>query len=145
MVGHHHDLRARSATPEGTVYQVTAQVSLGDLEPEDIEVQILYGAVDLDDELRDPVCVPMIFAGDGDQPGLAPLHLRARLRSGRQLRLHRAHRAVPPRPGAATPSSARWRGPRLLRHPQLTNDCVGSPDQPRETYARTVEGWSAWG
>ena len=37
--------------------------------PSDIEVQILYGAVDLDDELRDPVCVPMIFAGDGDQPG----------------------------------------------------------------------------
>ncbi len=32
-------------------------------------MQILYGAVDLDDELRDPVCVPMIFAGDGDLPG----------------------------------------------------------------------------
>jgi starch phosphorylase len=60
---------AESATPEGTVYQVNAQASLGELEPEDIEVQILYGAVDLDDELRDPVCVPMIFAGDGDQPG----------------------------------------------------------------------------
>ena len=59
----------RPPTPEGMVYQVTAQASLGELVPEDIEVQILYGAVDLDDELRDPVCVPMIFAGDGDQPG----------------------------------------------------------------------------
>jgi starch phosphorylase len=60
---------AESTSPDGTVYEVTAQASLGQLEPEDIEVQILYGAVDLDDELRDPVCVPMIFAGDGDQPG----------------------------------------------------------------------------
>jgi len=56
-------------TSDGMTYQVTAQASIGELEPEDIEVQILYGAVDLDDELREPECVPMIFAGDGDQPG----------------------------------------------------------------------------
>ena len=56
-------------TATGTTYQVAAQASIGELEPGDIEVQILYGAVDLDDELREPTCVPMIFAGDGDEPG----------------------------------------------------------------------------
>ena len=40
--------------PSGTTYRVTAQVSLGDLDPSDVEVQLVYGAVDLDDELRDP-------------------------------------------------------------------------------------------
>ena len=56
-------------TATGTTYRVTAQASIGELEPEDIEVQILYGPVDLDNELRDPVAEPMVYAGDGDQPG----------------------------------------------------------------------------
>ncbi len=47
----------------------------------------------------------------GRPPGLAPLHPRARLRPGRQLRLHRAHRADAIPTCAATPTSARWRGP----------------------------------
>jgi len=53
----------------GTVYRVTAQVTLGDLEPSDVEVQLVFGAVDLDDELVDPIIAPMGPDGDGDVPG----------------------------------------------------------------------------
>jgi glycogen phosphorylase len=53
----------------GTAYRVTAQVTLGDLEPGDVEVQAVFGAVDLDDELIDPIIAPMVKDGDGDVPG----------------------------------------------------------------------------
>ncbi|MEI7593173.1 MAG: alpha-glucan family phosphorylase [Actinomycetes bacterium] len=56
-------------SPTGTTYHVTAQAVIGDLGPDDVEVQILFGAVDLDDELREPTCLPMTFVGDGDQHG----------------------------------------------------------------------------
>jgi starch phosphorylase len=64
-----HTAVSETPTASGTTYQVTADASIGDLGPEDVEVQILYGAVDLDDELRSPTCEPMVYAGDGDQPG----------------------------------------------------------------------------
>jgi len=54
---------------DGTGYRVTAQVSLGDLEPTDVEVQLVYGAVELDDDLIDPIIVPMTKDGEGDVPG----------------------------------------------------------------------------
>ena len=50
-------------------YRIAAQVSLGDLEPSDVEVQVVYGAVDLDDDLIDPIIVAMDKDGDGDVPG----------------------------------------------------------------------------
>ncbi len=57
------------ASEQGTGYRVTAQVSLGDLEPSDVEVQLIYGAVEPDDDLIDPVIVAMAQDGDGDVPG----------------------------------------------------------------------------
>ena len=56
-------------TAEGTTYRVTAQVSLGDLDAGDVDVQLLYGAIDLDDDLRDPTVASMVEDGDGDHPG----------------------------------------------------------------------------
>lgn len=53
----------------GDTYTVTAQVSLGDLEPSDVDVQLVYGAVELDDDLIDPTIVSMSKDGDGDVPG----------------------------------------------------------------------------
>jgi starch phosphorylase len=58
-----------AGSESGTVYRVTAQVTLGDLEPSDVEVQLVFGAVDLDDELVDPIIAPMGPDGDGDVPG----------------------------------------------------------------------------
>jgi starch phosphorylase len=56
-------------SPGGTTYRVTAEVTLGDLDPSDVEVQMLCGAVDLDDELRAPQVVVMEEAGGGTHPG----------------------------------------------------------------------------
>lgn len=53
----------------GTAYLVTAQVSLGDLDPGDVQVQLIHGEVDLDDDLREPIITPMDFDGEGDHPG----------------------------------------------------------------------------
>ena len=50
-------------------YQVTAQVSLGDLEPSDVAVELVHGEVDLDDELREPAIDAMAAAGPADHPG----------------------------------------------------------------------------
>ena len=80
-------------------YRVTAQVSLGDLDPTDVEVQLIYGAVDLDDELRRARPSSRWHVdGDGDVPGWHRYRLDIDVRPGRQLRLHRARRPVPPRP-----------------------------------------------
>ncbi len=46
-----------------------AQVLLGDLDPTDVEVQAIYGEVDLDNDLTEPVIAPMELVGDGDHPG----------------------------------------------------------------------------
>jgi glycogen phosphorylase len=56
-------------TDQGASYVVTAQVTLGDLEPDDVEVQLLYGEIDLDDDLRQPITLAMSEAGEGDHPG----------------------------------------------------------------------------
>ncbi len=53
----------------GTTYLITAQVSLGELEPSDVAVQLVSGEVDLDNELRDPTTVAMTEDGEGDHPG----------------------------------------------------------------------------
>jgi glycogen phosphorylase len=54
---------------DGTTYRIESQVSLGEVEPSDVEVQLIHGEVDLDDELRSPAVVAMTAAGDGDHPG----------------------------------------------------------------------------
>ena len=50
-------------------YRVDAQVALGDLEPSDVAVELVHGAVDADDELREPAVTAMAPAGEGDRPG----------------------------------------------------------------------------
>jgi starch phosphorylase len=50
-------------------YRVTAQVALGDLEASDVDVQVIYGPVDLDDDLVEPVVASMVHHGDGDLGG----------------------------------------------------------------------------
>jgi glycogen phosphorylase len=50
-------------------FAVEAQVALGDLEPDDLEVDLVHGAVDLDGDLRHPEVVTMAIVGDGDHPG----------------------------------------------------------------------------
>ncbi len=55
--------------PGHTTYRVAAQVSLGDLDPSDVEVQLVHGPIDLDDELRDPQITAMAEDGHGEHPG----------------------------------------------------------------------------
>jgi len=50
-------------------FVLTAQVILGDLDPSDVEVQAIYGPVDLDHDLLDPTIAAMELVGDGDHPG----------------------------------------------------------------------------
>jgi starch phosphorylase len=52
-----------------------AQVLLGDLDPADVEVQAIYGEVDLDNDLLEPTITPMALVGDGDHPGWRRYHL----------------------------------------------------------------------
>ncbi len=46
-----------------------AQVMLGDLDPSDVDVQAIYGPVDLDNDLLEPTVAAMELVGDGDHPG----------------------------------------------------------------------------
>ncbi len=57
------------AGDHGARYRILAQVTLGDLEPTDVEVQLIHGAAEPDDELTDPVTVAMTHQGDGDLGG----------------------------------------------------------------------------
>lgn len=54
---------------DGSAYRIEAQVSLGELDPADIEVQVIFGEVDLDDDLRSPHVAAMTERGEGDHPG----------------------------------------------------------------------------
>ena len=81
----------------GTERTVDAVVSLGDLTPDDVQVQLLHGPAGQGDELTDP---QVVVARPG-RPGRRrspPLPGHLRLRHGRSLRRHRAHRPQPPRP-----------------------------------------------
>jgi starch phosphorylase len=50
-------------------FAVHAQVALGELEPDDVAVELVYGAVDLDGDLTDPSVTVMTLDGDGDHSG----------------------------------------------------------------------------
>ena len=85
--GVHVDAIEASTDPTdvGTERSVSAVVALGELDPGDVEVQLVRGRVVGDDELADPEIVVMTPAGpvDGDHHALRGLvHLRAR-RAGR--------------------------------------------------------------
>jgi starch phosphorylase len=58
-----------SPTEQGTAYEVTAQVALGDLDPGDVEVQLVHGPINLEEELPQPEIVAMDEHGQGDHAG----------------------------------------------------------------------------
>ncbi|ORT55445.1 glycosyltransferase family 1 protein [Streptomyces sp. CB03238] len=53
----------------GSTLALRVRVALGDLQPEDVEVQAVAGRVDTDDRLRDAQTVPLKPAGGPDQQG----------------------------------------------------------------------------
>ena len=57
------------AADHGVTYRMIAQVTLGDLDPADVDVQLLYGKASSDDDLRDVTVLPMALLGPGDRPG----------------------------------------------------------------------------
>lgn len=58
-----------SVAPGSTTHSFEARVSLGDIDPSDVEVQIALGEVDLDDNLRDPRIETMLRTGEVDSAG----------------------------------------------------------------------------
>ncbi|MCC5952972.1 MAG: alpha-glucan family phosphorylase [Acidimicrobiia bacterium] len=59
----------RANGEDTAAYRVEAQVTLGDLDPSDVDVQLLYGEVDPDDEIHRPTVASMSCEGPGDLPG----------------------------------------------------------------------------
>ncbi|MEW2165956.1 glycosyltransferase family 1 protein [Streptomyces sp. NPDC007084] len=65
-------LEASSATPTaelGASLSLRVRVGLGDLAPDDVEVQAVAGRVGTDDRIADAVCVPLKPAGGSDLEG----------------------------------------------------------------------------
>ncbi|MCX7621458.1 MAG: alpha-glucan family phosphorylase, partial [Acidimicrobiales bacterium] len=65
-------VQSTAVEPTGTngdAYRFSAQVTLGDLEPSDVDVQLVYGSANPDDELIDPQIVSMTDKGSTDHPG----------------------------------------------------------------------------
>ena len=82
----------------GAKLHVSALVRLGELTPNDIEVQLVTGRLDSDDQLRDPRVNPFPTGTDvGDGLRRYEGWVEAK-RSGRD-RLHRPRRAAPPAAG----------------------------------------------
>ena len=72
----------------GDILHVRAFVSLGDLDPDEVEVQVVHGRASESDELRDIETAPLAFA-ESYEGGRAPLRGRPRADPHRRLRLHR--------------------------------------------------------
>ena len=64
-----HSAHEAVTADHGVTYRVQVQVTLGDLEPGDVAVELLHGPVDPDDELRSPATTAMGVVGPGDRPG----------------------------------------------------------------------------
>jgi starch phosphorylase len=66
----HVEASAATATAElGTVLGLRVRVGLGDLGPDDVEVQAISGRVDEEDRIADATAVPLKPAGAPDQEG----------------------------------------------------------------------------
>jgi starch phosphorylase len=89
-----------STTELGEPRQVTAQVSIGQLGPDEVAVQLVHGPVGQNDEITAPEIVPMEVAGDA-----ADGHLRFRgsFTCERPGRYGFAVRVVPNHPDLVTP------------------------------------------
>ena len=80
----------------GSDRHVVAQVRLGSLTPDDVEVQLLHGPVGAGDELVDPTVVPLTFTGPDGDDGVARYEGIFRCAARRPLRLHGPGGAAPP-------------------------------------------------
>lgn len=57
------------STSQTSARTITAEVSLGSVGTDDVEVQLVYGEVDLEDNLRSPAIEPMHFDGEISSSG----------------------------------------------------------------------------
>jgi hypothetical protein len=66
----HVEASSATTTAElGTTLSLRVRVGLGDLAPDDVEVQAVAGRVDTDDRIADAVCVPLKPTGGPDLEG----------------------------------------------------------------------------
>ncbi|MFG2311804.1 glycosyltransferase family 1 protein [Streptomyces sp. NPDC048566] len=96
----HLEASSGSATAElGASLALRVRVGLGDLAPDDVEVQAVAGRVGTDDRIADPVCVPLKPAGGSDLEGRwvyeGPLSLDRTGSFGYTVRILPAHRLLP--------------------------------------------------
>jgi glycogen phosphorylase len=89
-------------TDLGTERVVEAVVSLGDLTPQDVEVQLVHGPVGQNDELAEPVMVPMAHTAD---TGDGHARYRGSFTCERAGRYGVTVRITPSHPDVATPLS----------------------------------------
>ena len=81
----------------GSTRKVSVVVALGELDAEDVAVQLLHGQVGPNDELINTALVALEHVRRGR--GRPPLRKRLRVRTGRSLRHRRAGRPRPSRSG----------------------------------------------
>ncbi|MCX5560882.1 glycosyltransferase family 1 protein [Streptomyces sp. NBC_00038] len=95
----HVEAASATTTAElGTTLSVRVRVGLGDLGPDDVEVQAVAGRVDSDDRIADAVAVPLKPAGGPDLEGCwvyeGPLSLDRTGPFGYTVRILPAHRLL---------------------------------------------------
>ncbi|MEU0435443.1 glycosyltransferase family 1 protein [Streptomyces sp. NPDC006290] len=95
----HVEASSATTTPElGTTLSLRVRVGLGDLAPDDVEVQAVAGRVDTDDRIADAVCVPLKPTGGPDLEGRwvyeGPLSLDRTGSFGYTVRILPAHRLL---------------------------------------------------
>ncbi|WP_405923939.1 alpha-glucan family phosphorylase [Streptomyces sp. NBC_00035] len=97
-VDHVEAASATTAAELGTTLSVRVRVGLGDLGPDDVEVQAVAGRVDSDDRIADAVAVPLKPAGGPDLEGRwvyeGPLSLDRTGPFGYTVRILPAHRLL---------------------------------------------------
>jgi len=81
----------------GSTQRVWADVALGGLDPDEVEVQLWHGLVEPDDELRDPECTKMV-ADSATAPGPGRVQYVATIRCGEQGSYGFTVRVVPSHP-----------------------------------------------
>ncbi|WP_329545399.1 alpha-glucan family phosphorylase [Streptomyces sp. NBC_01356] len=97
-VDHVEAASATTAAELGTTLSVRVRVGLGDLGPDDVEVQAVAGRVDSDDRIADALAVPLKPAGGPDLEGRwvyeGPLSLDRTGPFGYTVRILPAHRLL---------------------------------------------------
>ncbi|WP_328558104.1 glycosyltransferase family 1 protein [Streptomyces sp. NBC_00358] len=95
----HVEASSATTTAElGTTLSLRVRVGLGDLAPDDVEVQAVAGRVDTDDRIADAVCVPLKPTGGPDLEGRwvyeGPLSLDRTGSFGYTVRILPTHRLL---------------------------------------------------